>query len=229
MERFCKEKSGLLLIAGTTGSGKTTTVASMVDFINKNYERVIIAIEDPIEYIHVSQKSVIKQRELGSDTCLYSEALKRSLRQDPDVIVVGELLDKECVTAAIRAAEAGHLVISTIHAPDSAQAIERVIHFFPPEHAPSICQQLSTSLIGIVFQVLVPSKTAGRVLATEVLIATTAIKNLIREGKFYQLLMSIQTGREFGMYTLESRLKDLYDKGIIDYGTLQEYTKPNKR
>ena len=227
MERFCKEKSGLILIAGTTGSGKTTTMASMVDFLNRSLERVIITIEDPIEYIHTSQKCIIKQRELGSDTYSYAEALKRTLRQDPDTIVVGELLDSECVTAAIKAAETGHLVVSTIHAPDTTQAVERIANFFPPEHGQNICQQLSSCLLGILFQALIPGKDGKRVLATELLMTSPAVKNMIREGKFNQMRLSIQTGRDYGMYTLESRLQELYDKAVIDYNTLQEYAKPH--
>lgn len=226
MEKFCKEKSGLILITGTTGAGKTTTVASMIDYINRHFERVVITIEDPIEYLHTSQKSVLKQRELGSDTDSYAEALKRTLRQDPDVIVVGELLDSACVTAAIRAAETGHLVISTVHAPDTTQAVERVVNFFPPEHAPSICQQISTCMIGILFQLLLPGKDGKQVLATELMTNSTAVKNMIREGKYNQMRLSIQTGREYGMYTLETKLKELYEKALIDYDVMQEYGKP---
>jgi len=225
MERFCKEKSGLILVAGPTGSGKTTTMASMIDFINKTQERVVITIEDPVEYVHVSQKGVIKQRELGSDTLSYAEALKRSLHQDPDVVVVGELLDSECVLSSIRAAETGHLVISTVHAPDTTQAIERLVNLFPPEHAASICQQIASCLIGILFQRLLPGRMGGRVLATELLIVSTAVRNMIREGKFIQMPLSIQTGREYGMYTLESRLKELYEMGLLDFEIMQEFVK----
>ena len=225
MEQLCKKKSGLILISGTTGAGKTTTVASMVDYINKTQERVIITMEDPIEYTHVSRRGVIKQRELGSDTLSYAEALTRALRQDPDVIVVGELLNRESVLAAIRAAEAGHLIISTIHAPDTTQTIERIVTLFPPEHASSVCQQLASCLLGIIFQQLIPNKQGSLALATELLMINTAAANLIRESKFFQIPTIIQTGRELGMYTLESKLKELYEKAVIEYNVLQEYLK----
>ena len=224
MGGLCKEKSGLILIAGTTGSGKTTTVAAMVDFINKTQERVVITIEDPIEYTFYSQKSVIKQRELGSDTYSYGEALRRTLRQDPDVVVVGELLDSECILAALRAAETGHLVITTLHAPDTIQAIERIVNLFPPEHALHIRHQLASCLMGIIFQVLLPGKDHKRVLATEALTNNTAVQNLIREGRFNQIKINIQTGRHLGMYTLENKLKELYDHGLIDESVYKEYS-----
>ena len=225
MEHFCKEKSGLILIAGTTGAGKTTTMASMVDFINRTQERVVITVEDPIEYTLQSQKCIVKQRELGSDTLSYAEALKRTLRQDPDVIVVGELLDGECLSAAMRAAETGHLVITTVHAPDTIQAIERLINFFPPEHATSICQQVASCMIGILFQLLLPGEGGNLILATELLVNNNAIKNLIREGRYNQIRSILQTGRAQGMYTLKTCLAELYDKGLISQSTLQEYAK----
>ncbi len=225
MERFSIEKSGLVLIAGTTGAGKTTTLASMIDHINKNLEKVVITIEDPIEFTHTSQKSIIKQRELGTDTVSYAVALKRSLRQDPDVIVVGELLDSECVVAALRAAETGHLVITTVHAPDAEQAVERIVNLFPPEHASTICRQLSSFLVGVLFQVLVPGKQNNLVLATELLIANQAVRNMIREKKFSQIRTCLQTGRKLGMYTLQNHLEELYNKELIDDEAMQEFTK----
>jgi len=225
MEKFCLEKSGLLLIAGTTGAGKTTTLASMVEYINQTQERVIITIEDPIEYTLKGQKCIIKQRELGSDTNSYAEALKRTLRQDPDVICIGELLDGECLLAAIRAAETGHLVISTIHSPDTIQAIERIVNFFPPEHAESIAQMISSCLVGILFQLLVPGSDGNRILATELLINNSAIKNLIREKRYTQIKTILQTGRTLGMYTLNSKLTELYEKGLISGNTLKEYSR----
>ena len=225
---FCHQKSGLFLIAGTTGSGKTTTMSSMVQYLNTNREMVIVTIEDPIEYTFKSQKSIIKQRELGSDTASYSEGLKRVLRQDPDVICVGELLDGECLLQAMRAAETGHLVISTIHAPSTGQAIERVVNFFPPEHKMNICQQLSSSLNGIIYQSLLPDLNGGRVLATELLINNHAMANLIREAKYKHIVNVLQTGRSLGMYPLKHNLDKLVSEGRIDQKQADELLKKEK-
>jgi len=229
IEKLCREKSGLILIAGTTGAGKTTTMMSMMDFINATFERVIVTIEDPIEYTLKSRKSIIKQRELGSDTLSYGEALKHVLRQDPDVVGVGELLDGNCLSAAMRAAETGHLVVSTVHAPNTTAAIERVINFFPPEHAPGMRQQLSSCLLGILFQVLLPRKDkGGHVVATEFLANNTAMKNLIREGRYALMENVLQTGREQGMYKLKDNLKELYGKGLISEEDVESFGKGNK-
>jgi twitching motility protein PilT len=226
MERFCQEKSGLVLIAGTTGAGKTTTMMSMVSHINKTQERVIVTIEDPIEYTMKSHKSIIKQRELGSDTYSYAEALRRVLRQDPDIICVGELLDGECLLAAMKAAETGHLVISTVHAPDTVASIERSINFFPPEHAQSMRQQLSSCLLGVLFQVLVPNKQqGGNTIGTEVLINNSAIKHLIREGRYSLMGNVLQTGRAQGMYKLEDNLRELEERGMVSRETVERFTK----
>lgn len=225
MEKFCLEKSGLILITGTTGAGKTTTMAALVDYINRTQERVIITIEDPIEYTLKSQKCIIKQRELGNDTHSYAEALKRTLRQDPDVICIGEILDGECLIAALRAAETGHLVISTVHAPDTVQAVERMVNFFPPEHAENICQQISSSLVGILYQLLIPTEKGTRVLATELLINNNAIRNLVREKRYSQIKSILQTGRNLGMYTLHSNLTELCEKGLISIRALSDYDK----
>ena len=227
MENFCHQKSGLMLIAGTTGAGKTTTMISMVDFINRTQERVVVTVEDPIEYTLKSELSVIKQRELGSDTRSYAEALKRVLRQDPDVICVGELLDGECLMAAMRAAETGHLVISTVHAPNTVAAIERMVNFFPPEHALHIRQQLSSCLVGILFQTLVQNKQGGRVVATELLLNNSAMKNLIREGKYNHMGNVLQTGRTLGMHTLHDSIKELCEKGLIDNEDAASFAKAN--
>ena len=223
LQRFCQEKAGLVLISGKTGAGKTTTLTAMIDYVNRCQEKVLITVEDPIEYIHRSMKSVIKQRELGSDTESYAEALKHTLRQDPDIIVVSELLDGESVRAAMRAAETGHLVISTIHAPDTAQTIERVLNMFPPEHANSVCQQLSSCLTGIMFQTLVPNKKNELVAATELLVCNNAIRTSIREGRFSQISFTIQTGAQLGMYTLETCLRNLVQHGVIDEKVAQEH------
>lgn len=225
MREFCKHQAGLILIAGTTGSGKTTTLSSMVNYLNTTEELIVITVEDPIEYIHTSQKCVIKQREMGTDTLSYANGLRRVLRQDPDVICVGELLDGEALAAALRAAETGHLVISTIHAPDTAQAIQRIVNFFPPEAAAGICQQLSTCLIGILFQALLPSPSRGRVPATELLLNNSAVANMIREARFSQISTVLQTGRREGMYTLKSSLQDLHERGLIETEVLESFKK----
>ncbi len=224
LQKFCREKAGLILISGKTGAGKTTTLTTMIDYANRELERVIITIEDPIEYIHRSKKSVVKQRELGSDTASYSEALRHSLRQDPDIIVVSELLDGEAVMSAIRAAETGHLVIATIHAPDTAATIERILNLFPPEHGNSICQQLSTVLVGIMFQMLVPDKKGQLVAATELMVVNNAIRSCIREARMSQIHFTIQTGAALGMYTLDTCLRKLHEDGVIEEKILTEFT-----
>jgi twitching motility protein PilT len=225
LERICSEPAGLFLVAGPTGSGKTTTLSSMIEFINRTEERVIITIEDPIEYTFQSKKSVIKQRELGSDTRSYAEALKRSLRQDPDVICVGELVDAESVLAALRAAETGRLVLSTINAPDAISAVERVLRFFPSEQAGNIGQLFGAVFLGVIAQQLLPRKTGGRVLATEYLINTAAAVNIIREGKVALLANVLQTGRAHGMYPFQASIQHLHTHGLIDDVVRDTYLK----
>ncbi|MBP9853499.1 MAG: type IV pilus twitching motility protein PilT [Candidatus Omnitrophica bacterium] len=215
---FSRKPHGLVLITGPTGSGKTTTLASMVNVINYERACMIIAIEDPIEYIHRNKKSVIKQREVYSDTNSFSEALKRCLRQDPDVIIVGEMRDLETISTALTAAETGHLVLATLHTPDTSQTIERVIDVFSAHQQQQVRIQLSAALQGIVSQTLLPRASGqGRVIATEVLVATPAIRNLIRERAVEQIPTSIQTGIQYGMHTMDMSLKRLYEQGIITY------------
>ena len=215
---FARKPNGLILITGPTGSGKTTTMASMINLINEERACMVISIEDPIEYVHRNKKAVIKQREVFSDTHSFSEALKRCLRQDPDVIVVGEMRDLETISTALTAAETGHLVLATLHTPDAAQTIERVIDVFPPHQQQQVRLQLSACLQGIVSQTLLPrAEGEGRVLATEVLVATPAVRNLIRERAIEQIPTSIQTGHQFGMHTKDMSLKKLFEEGIITY------------
>ncbi|MBF0523298.1 MAG: PilT/PilU family type 4a pilus ATPase [Candidatus Omnitrophica bacterium] len=224
LEKICQDLKGLFLIAGVTGSGKTTTMSSMIEFINQTQKKVIITVEDPIEYTFQSQQCIIKQRELGSDTRSYVEALKHGLRQDPDILCIGEILDAECLKAALRAAETGHFVISTIHAPDTVSAIERVVNLFPPEHAMAVRQQLASSLTAVLFQSLLPGKERkGRVLGSEFLINTNAVKHLIREGKYPNIMNTLQTGRSLGMYTFQNSLEDLVKKDLIDQETVTLY------
>ncbi|VAX37159.1 Twitching motility protein PilT [hydrothermal vent metagenome] len=215
---FSRKPNGLVLITGITGSGKTTTLASMINIINEERACMIMCVEDPIEYVHKNKKSVIKQREIYSDTHSFSEALKRCLRQDPDVIVVGEMRDLETISTALTAAETGHLVLATLHTPDAPQTIERIIDVFPSHQQQQVRIQISAALQGVVCQTLIPRADGlGRVLASEVLVATPAIRNLIREQAVEQIPTSIQTGISFGMHTMDMSLKILYENGLISY------------
>ena len=215
---FARKPNGLVLITGPTGSGKTTTLASMINVINEERACMITCIEDPIEYVHKNKKAVIKQREVYSDTHSFADALKRCLRQDPDVIVVGEMRDLETISTALTAAETGHLVLATLHTPDASQTIERIIDVFPSHQQQQVRLQLSACLQGVVSQALLPhAKGTGRVLATEVLVATPAVRNLIRERAVEQIPTAIQTGSQYGMHTMDSSLKVLFQEGIITY------------
>ncbi|MFH1063228.1 MAG: PilT/PilU family type 4a pilus ATPase [Candidatus Omnitrophota bacterium] len=224
VEKLALLKKGIVIIAGPTGSGKTTTLAAMVDIINRQRQSVIICLEDPIEYIHANLNCIIKQREIGTDTLSFSVALKRTLRQDPDVIVVGELLDAETVRTVITAAETGHLVLTSLHAPDTIQAIDRLISIFPPQQRQQACIQVANSLQGIVTQSLIPKKDREtRVLATEVMIMTDAIRNHIREGQTIQIPSTIQTGARYQMHTMAESLKRLYYGHMISKETAIDY------
>ncbi len=215
---FAKKSRGLVLITGPTGTGKTTTLAALINFINEERSCMMMCVEDPIEFIHKNKKSVIKQREVYSDTHSFAEALKRCLRQDPDVIVVGEMRDLETISTALTAAETGHLVLATLHTPDAAQTIERIIDVFPSHQQQQVRLQLSAAIQGIMCQILLPrAEGTGRVLATEVLVATPGIRNLIREQEVEQIPTAIQTGMQYGMHTMDMCLKMLYKKGVITY------------
>lgn len=216
----CKDltrlRRGLILVTGPTGSGKTTTLASMVDLINKERNCHILTLEDPIEYLHKHHKSIVNQREVGNDSQNFSTALRAALRQDPDVILVGEMRDLETISIALTAAETGHLVLSTLHTSGAAKTIDRIIDVFPPHQQQQIRVQLSGVLQGIISQILLPkAKDKGRVGAYEVMIATNAIRNLIREDKIHQMDSLIQTGAKYKMQTMDSCLIDLYRKGMI--------------
>src|SRR3989339_776740 len=217
-------KDGLILVAGPTGSGKTTTIAAMVDLINKEKKGVVITLERPIEFVHLNIKSIIKQREVGIDTNSFSTALKSSLRQDPNVIVIGEIEDIETVKTAIIAAETGHLVIASFHATDSMQAIDRLAGFFPTENRKQILSQLSHCLHGILTQVLLPRKDKlGRVLACEIVFANDAVKRIIRRDELIQLATAIQTGANFKMKSLNDAVKKYLDEGVIDEEAARAY------
>ncbi|WP_031514920.1 type IV pilus twitching motility protein PilT [Desulfofalx alkaliphila] len=207
---------GLVLITGPTGSGKSTTLASMIDLINNTQHCHIITLEDPIEFIHNHKKSIINQREVGRDTASFTQGLRAAMREDPDVILVGEMRDPETIATAITAAETGHLVLGTLHTSSAAQTVDRIIDSFPPHQQQQIRVQLANTIQGVVAQQLIPRMDRpGRVAALEIMVATPAIRNLIREGKTYQILSQIQTGAKHGMQTLDLSLKDLYSKGII--------------
>ena len=217
---LCRRPRGMFLVTGPTGSGKTTTLASMINYINENFDRHIITVEEPIEYYHTHKKSVINQREVGIDVPSFGEALRRVLRMDPDVILVGELRDLETIESAIRAAETGHLVFSTLHTTSAAGTVTRIIDIFPVNQQEQIRTQLSINLMAVLSQALCPLAAGkGRIAAYEFMVVTPAIANLIRENKTYRIDSSIQTGRKFGMQLLDEHLWQLYDRGKI---TLEE-------
>jgi twitching motility protein PilT len=213
-----KIQKGLVLVTGPTGSGKSTTLACMIDYINERKSLHIVTVEDPIEYVHTHKKSLVNQREIGGDTENFTQALRHILRQDPDVILIGEMRDLETIGAALTIAETGHLVFATLHTTDAAQTINRIIDVFPPHQQEQIRVQLSFVLQGVFCQVLVPHQSGtGRCLASEVLIVTPAIRNLIREQKVEQIHMTIQTGGKFGMQTMNQSFCELYRKQRISY------------
>ena len=215
-QALCRRPRGMFLVTGPTGSGKTTTLATMVNYINESLDRHIITIEDPIEYYHSHKKSIINQREVGVDVPSFGEALRRVLRMDPDVILVGELRDLETIEAAIRAAETGHLVFSTLHTTSASGTITRIIDVFPVNQQEQIRVQLSANLIAVLSQALCPLSTGkGRIAAYEFMIITPAIANLIRENKVYRIDSSIQTGKKLGMQLLDDHLWQLYESGKI--------------
>jgi len=220
---FADYPRGLVLITGPTGSGKSTTLASLVDKINTERSQHIITIEDPIEFTHKSKNSVVVQREVHYDTYSFSAALRSSLRQDPDVVLIGEMRDLETISAAITIAETGHLVFATLHTNSAAQSIDRMIDVFPPHQQPQIRAQLSNILMAICSQRLVPSIGGGRVVASEVLIANSAVRNIIREGKSHQLDAVIQTGADQGMQTMDKTLASLVQNGTITYDNARNY------
>jgi twitching motility protein PilT len=214
---FADYPRGLVLITGPTGSGKSTTLAALVDKINSERSAHIITIEDPIEYTHKSKKSVVVQREVHYDTYSFSAALRSSLRQDPDVVLIGEMRDLETISAAITIAETGHLVFATLHTNSAAQSIDRMIDVFPPHQQPQIRSQLSNILMAICSQRLVPAIGGGRVAAAEILTVTSAVRNIIREGKSHQLDAVIQTGAEHGMQSMDRTLVSLIRSGSITH------------
>ena len=214
--QFAKLKQGFVLVTGPTGSGKSSTLAAIVDEINQTRTEHIVPVEDPVEFVFENKKSVISQRELGGDTTSWVKALKSVLRQDPDVVLVGEMRDLETMQAAITTAETGHLVFATLHTNSAAQTIDRIVDSFPSEQQTQIRSQLASSLEAVFSQRLIPSIDGKRVAATEVMVVTPAVKTNIREGKTHQIDNIIQTGSEMGMHLLETSLAELVSKGLIE-------------
>jgi twitching motility protein PilT len=213
---FTKKPRGFVLVTGPTGSGKSTTLAAMLDLINDTRHEHILTIEDPIEFLHMHKKCIVNQRELGADAQSFSLGLKAGLRQDPDVILVGEMRDLDTISTALTAAETGHLVFATLHTQDTAQTVDRIVDVFPPAQQQQVRVQLSVALQGIVTQQLLPlSNGQGRCVATEVLVPTPAVRNLIREGKTHQIYSALQTGAQFGMRTMDTSLAELVRDGKI--------------
>uniref|UniRef100_UPI0013EA2DE1 type IV pilus twitching motility protein PilT n=1 Tax=Marisediminicola senii TaxID=2711233 RepID=UPI0013EA2DE1 len=216
--QFAELPRGLVLVTGPTGSGKSTTLAGLVDLVNRTRADHIMTVEDPIEFLHKNHKSVVNQREVGADTHSFAAALKHVLRQDPDVILIGELRDLETISVALTAAETGHLVFATLHTQSASQTIDRIIDVFPPHQQGQVRTQLSATLQGVVCQTLVKKAGGkGRAVATEILVSTPAIANLIREGKTYQIPSALQAGRNVGMQTMDYHLSQLVNTGVVSY------------
>jgi twitching motility protein PilT len=218
LESLCLKKRGLSLITGATGSGKSTTMAAMVEYINANRQCHIITIEDPIEYVHVNQRALVDQREIGDDTLSFHSALRHVLREDPDVILIGELRDLETIEAALNIAETGHLVLATLHTSDAVQTINRIVDVFPAHQQQQVRVQLSFVLLSVLTQQLIPSASGeGRVLGVELMLANPAVRALVREAKTHQLYSVIQTSHREGMRTMNRSLAELYLKNQLSY------------
>jgi twitching motility protein PilT len=216
LAELCKRPRGLILVTGPTGSGKTTTLAAVIDYLNANFQHHIITIEDPIEFYHEHKKATVNQREIHVDVPTFAEAIRRALRQDPDIILVGEMRDLETIEAAITAAETGHIVFGTLHTTGAQGTVNRIIDVFPTNQQEQIRTQLSTSIIGILSQALLPKIGGGRVAAYEMLVVTSAIANLIRENKTFRITSAIQTGHKQGMQLLDDDLFRLWKEGIVE-------------
>jgi len=224
VEKFASHAQGFFLSVGPTGHGKTTTLAALVDYINHHYNKHVVTIEDPIEYVFDQDRCLIEQREVGNDTKSFARALRSALRQDPDVIMVGEMRDLETISTALTAAETGHLVLATLHTNNAAQTIDRIIDSFPAEAKNQVRSQIAASLLGVVSQRLIPGVNGGRIPAVEVMLANPAIRNLIRDGKIYQIDLVIETSSEEGMISLNRSLAELVRKGGISLENAELYS-----
>ena len=216
IKRFAELEKGIVLVTGPTGSGKSTTLASMVNHINMYSAKHILTIEDPVEFFHTSQKSLVNHREVGTDTSSFARALKSALREDPDVILVGEMRDYETISLALTAAETGHLVFATLHSNSAAKTIDRIIDVFPTGDKEMVRAMIASSLQGVVAQTLLRKQEGGRVGAYEILVGTNAVRNLIRENQIPQMYSMMQTGSRYGMVTMQDAIKDLLETGLID-------------
>jgi twitching motility protein PilT len=223
VSKFTEHPRGLVLVTGPTGSGKSTTLAALVDKINSEKAAHIITVEDPIEYTHKSKRSVVVQREVHYDTFSFSTALRSALREDPDVVLIGEMRDLETIAAAITIAETGHLVFATLHTNSASQSVDRMIDVFPPHQQSQVRAQLGNILMAVCSQRLIPALGGGRIAAAEILVATPAVRNIIREGKSYQLEAVIQTGAEYGMQSMDKTLVNLIHSGTISYDEARNY------
>jgi twitching motility protein PilT len=222
-EDLTEKPRGLVLVTGPTGSGKSTTLAAMIDRINETRNEHIMSVEDPIEFLHTHKRCIVNQREVNQDTKSFAQALKHVLRQDPDVILVGEMRDLETISLAVTAAETGHLVFGTLHTQDAPQTVDRIIDVFPPHQQHQIRAQLANALQGIITQTLIPKRDGGgRVVACEVLMPTPGVRNLIREGKNHQIYSAMQTGGKFGMQTMDAALVDLVQRRLISRGEAEK-------
>ena len=224
LKDICDKEKGLVLVTGPTGSGKSTTLAAMIDHINERYEGHILTIEDPIEFVHRTKKCLVNQREVGSHTLSFSAALRGALREDPDIILVGELRDLETIQLALTAAETGHLVFATLHTSSAPKTVDRIIDVFPAAQQEQIRVMFSESIQAVITQTLLKKKVGGRVAALEILIGTPAVRNLIREGKVHQLPSTMQTGQNVGMQTLDMCLLELVGKGVVTRDEAQSRT-----
>jgi twitching motility protein PilT len=216
LKQLCEKEKGLILVTGPTGSGKSTTLAAMIDYLNNGFEGHILTVEDPIEFVHPSKKCLVNQRELGPHTHSFANALRAALREDPDIILVGELRDLETIQLALTAAETGHLVFATLHTSSAPKTVDRVIDVFPPNQQSQIRAQFAESIEAVITQTLLKKKGAsGRVPALEIMIGTTAVRNLIREGKIHQLPGTMQVSKKDGMQTMDMALLDIVARGLV--------------
>jgi twitching motility protein PilT len=215
LKQLCEKDKGLILVTGPTGSGKSTTLAGMVDYLNNSFEGHILTVEDPIEFVHKSKKCLVNQRELGPHTHSFANALRSALREDPDIILVGEMRDLETIQLALTAAETGHIVFGTLHTSSAPKTVDRIIDVFPPNQQAQIRAQFAESIQAVITQTLLKKKTGGRVAALEILTGTTAVRNLIREGKIHQLPGTMQVSQKDGMQTMDMALKDIVARGLV--------------